>query len=160
MVRAAREPSPKRAIPMARKFGAPGRELFRYSTVGALGFAVDGTLLYVLIMLGGDPYWARLCSFAVAVTVTWRLHRVWTFRTRAIPGMEREYLSYFGVQILGALTNYACYAAILGSIAPTAANALLALAVGAVLGLFVNYAGARWLVFKRRGASSNSRLYR
>ena len=136
---------------MFDKFGKLRRQFCRYLAIGALGFAIDGALLYMLVAEGANPYWARALSFAVAVTVTWRLHRVWTFRTRATAGARREYFGYFAVQILGALTNYACYATVLGFLAPTPANALVALAAGAGFGLIVNFAGARWLVFK--GAS-------
>ena len=103
-------------------------------------------MLYGLGAAGANLYAARLASFAVAVTVTWALNRSWTFGQRGPAGARRSYVSYAVVQVTGALTNFLVYAVVLRLLAPTPANAVLALACGAGFGLVVNFTGAR-LVF-------------
>ena len=128
--------------------GGLARQILRYGLVGGVGFVVDAGLLYALIAVGGDPYLSRLGSFAVAVTVTWALNRRWTFGRRGRAGAARSYLGYALVQLGGAAANFLVYAAVLGVLAPTPGNAVLALAAGSVAGLAVNFTGAR-LVFAR-----------
>jgi len=118
----------------------------RFGVVGALGFLADAGVLYLLTRMGGDPYVMRVISFALAVTLTWWMNRRWTFRAaRARRG--GEYLSYLAVQLCGAALNYALFALVLYWITPSPANSVLALAVGSVAGLIVNYSGARFIVF-------------
>ncbi len=128
------------------RLGAQATQGLRYLVVGGIGFVVDAGVLWLMVRAGANPWAARLVSFPAAVLVTWWLNRVWTFQSReASPG--REASTYFLVQIVGALTNFAVYSAVLAVIAPTAANAVLALAAGSAVGLVVNFAGAKLLVF-------------
>jgi putative flippase GtrA len=124
------------------------RQILRYGAVGTLGFAVDAGLLYLLTSKGADPYYARVASFAAALTATWGLNRVWTFQLRGAAGVGRSYVGYLLVQLMGALTNYLVYAGVLQVIAPTPGHAVFALACGSALGLAVNFTGAR-MVFAR-----------
>jgi peptidoglycan/LPS O-acetylase OafA/YrhL/putative flippase GtrA len=125
------------------------RQVLRYGLVGGLGFLVDAGLLYALVALGANPYGARVASFAAAVTVTWALNRSWTFEQRRRAGAGRSYVGYAVVQVTGALANFLIYTGVLHFLAPTPGNAVLALACGAVVGLAVNFTGAR-LVFTPR----------
>lgn len=128
-------------------------QFLRFGVVGAAGFTTDACTLYLLIRAGVDPYLARVASFPVAVTVTWFLNRIWTFAAHGKGGSaHRQYLGYFIVQIAGALVNYMFYAATLSLMEPTAANAIKALAVGAIFGLIVNFTGAKMLVFRNKNA--------
>ena len=123
-------------------------QLSRFGVVGVIGFTVDGGLLYLLMLQAFDPFLARALTFPTAVTVTWYLNRRWTFAARAAPtGRGRDYWRYVLVQVAGAASNYAAYAVILLFVSPTPAHALGALALGALLGLLVNFAGSRWWVF-------------
>ena len=121
-------------------------QIARYLIVGAIGFSVDGGILYALMVDGWSPFYARGISFPIAATVTYLLNRVWTFSVqKEIPKTVGEYSAYIVIQIVGALTNFLVYSAILLFIARTEINALLALAVGAVFGLVVNFFGSRYL---------------
>jgi putative flippase GtrA len=124
------------------------RQVVRYGAVGALGFLVDGGLLYLLVAEGVNPHYARLVSFTVALTVTWALNRAWTFQARGTVGAGRSYVGYLLVQLAGLLTNYLFYALVLYFLEPTPGNAVLGLAVGSFFGLLVNFTGAR-MVFTR-----------
>lgn len=120
----------------------------RFFVVGALGFCVDAGLLVLLISAGSGPYWGRLISFPAAVTVTWYLNRIWTFRGSATANPAKEYTSYLGVQIVATLANFAIYSALLRWVfGESAEMAVPALGVGAIAGLVINYFGARVIVF-------------
>lgn len=124
-----------------------GGQLGRFGLVGGVGFVVDGGLLWSLSTLGWSPYAARLVSFPAAVLTTWALHRVFTFPDAAKTAVRRQVSRYFGVQILGSLVNFVVFYGVLLVINETPATALVALAIGTVFGLVVNFAGARWFVF-------------
>jgi putative flippase GtrA len=120
----------------------------RFCLVGLFGFAIDGGLLYLLVDNGSDPYLARAITFPIAVSATWYLNRHWAFGIRSnVPGKGRDYRRYLLVQTVGALGNYLVYALLLVVLGLTARDALIALAVGALAGLAINYTGSRWWVF-------------
>ena len=124
------------------------REMLRFGVVGAIGFAVDGGLLWVLVSNGVSPYVARIFSFPVAVVTTWWLNRLWTFSTSDKARPRRQLNLYFALQVVGALANFVVYLAILYVIEPTRLNALGALAVGASAGMVINFVGSRRFIFK------------
>lgn len=128
-------------------------QVARFVVVGTVGFTIDGGLLYLLVRLGVDPYLARALSFPPAVTATWYLNRVWTFAARN-GAARRQYARYLGVQVVGALSNYAVYAVILSLGYRTAEGTLAAFAAGSVAGLVINFAGARALVFVSGGSAA------
>lgn len=124
-------------------------QVVKFAVVGVVGFCVDAGVLYVLVRLGWNAYAARLFSFPLAVTATWYLNAHWTFdessRSRS---RGAQYARYVGVQTVGALTNYACYAVVLRYLPASAEGAVVALAIGSAAGLVVNFVGARLLVFR------------
>ena len=122
-------------------------QIGRFGLVGGVGFIIDGGLLWGLSMMGWSPYTARLVSFPMAVVTTWALHRVFTFATAEKTGPRRQLGRYLGVQIVGALCNYAVFFSVLQMVGETPQTALAALAVGSACGLVVNYVGSRNLVF-------------
>ena len=69
--------------------------------MGAVGFLVDGGLLYLLVAQGMSPHLARLLSFSVALTTTWALNRAWTFQAGSSVEAGRSYAGYLLVQLSG-----------------------------------------------------------
>ncbi len=132
------------------------RQLVRFAVVGTLGFVIDGGLLYLLLQSQFDPYLARGISFPIAVTATWYLNRVWTFSIGDVAVSPREYKRYLLIQIAGAGANYAVYVLLLQFVEHTPANALMALAVGALVGLIINFFGARYWAFAAPLESSDA----
>jgi putative flippase GtrA len=103
----------------------------RFVIVGAVGFCIDGGVLYALIRCGVGPYAARLVSFPLAVSATWYFNRSFTFAsTNGGLTKSQQYARYFSIQIAGALTNYVCYVAVLRIIGVTAKTAIVGLALG------------------------------
>ena len=128
--------------------------LRRFIAIGALGFCVDAGLLALLIASGSGLYTARLVSFPAAVTVTWYLNRIWTFRGNATDRPAREYFTYLAVQGVAALANFLVYAALLRwLLGERAEMAVPALAIGSAAGLVINYLGARTIVFVGRSSA-------
>jgi len=88
------------------------------------------------------------------VAFSWWFNRRVTFRAgharRGAP-MWREGLLYASTQLAGLAVNLACYALLVAGWATAARWPALAVAVGAIAGLAVNYLGARHLVFRGRG---------
>ena len=134
-----------RPLPFAVR--AEASQFLRFFVVGLGGFCVDGgVLLLVIRLLGVDPISGRFLSFAVAVTFTYGLNRAWAFR-RGI-GLLRGFGLYLGVQGFGFGCNLTVYSALF-LLLPKPWNApLLCLAMASGVALVVNYAGAKWLVFR------------
>jgi len=127
------------------------QRILRFSFVGGLGFIVDSGLLVILVTAGTGFYSARLVSFPIAATVTWYLNRLWTFDTNRIARPAQEYITYLAVQLVAALANFLVYAMLLRFVLGERLQlAVVALAVGAVAGLMVNYTGSRGIVFVGR----------
>lgn len=122
-------------------------EFRRFLVVGTVGFAIDGGLVWLLVSGAMNPFITRCFSFPSAVIVTWWLNRVWTFPSSPGAARRGQITAYFAVQLMGATANLAAYALLLLLIETTALNALIAFAVGSIVGLFVNYEGSRRFVF-------------
>lgn len=124
--------------------------LLPFLVVGGIGFSVDAASLLLLTHVAGlDPYLSRVLSFAVAVTATYVLNRSWSFRERASGQRRgREYVRYVVVQLVGVGINFACFAACIETMALFATYPVLALAVGSIVAMAWNYAGARLFTFR------------
>src|SRR5471030_1869876 len=84
------------------------KKVLSFGLVGSVGFAVDaGVLTLLSSKMGVNVYLARLCSFTVAVFITWMLNRKWVFKADGprTTTKTNEYLGYLSVQIVGALIN-------------------------------------------------------
>jgi len=118
----------------------------RFCMVGVVGFVVDGGLLWILLNWGFNPFSARLISFPIAVFTTWRLNRAWTFGVEKSSNSVREWTSYLTVQSLGTMLNFGVYALIIRTFGSNAVMIFGAFCSGAVIALFWNYYGARWVL--------------
>lgn len=129
-----------------------GSQFVRFGFVGACGFVVDTFVLFLMHrVVGLDPYTARAISIFVAMNVTWTGNRLLTFRARAAttPGeMLGEWGRFLLTNALGALLNYAVYAAMV-RFAPAPANSpYVALVAGVAVGLVFNFTLSKRLVFR------------
>jgi putative flippase GtrA len=132
------------------------RRLVRFIVVGGIGFLVDaGVLTLAVRHLYASVYEARALSFTMAVLATWLLNRTFVFATGedASPILA-EYGRYFTTQVIGALSNLLVFAALIEAFPRLASTPVVPLAVGAVLGALVNYAGSAWWVFRPKRRSN------
>ena len=120
----------------------------KFVAVGGAGFVVDATLLSLLSSSGVDPWLGRLVSFPVAVTVTWLLHRKWTFKnTAANAERSQEYARYWAVQAVGCLINLLFYYSLLLIWPILTGWPAVALAAGSAAAMLFNFTASRRYVF-------------
>ena len=122
--------------------------LLRFGLVGAVGFAVDGGLLQLLVSLGWGPIAARALSFPAAVLATWWLNRSITFRGRESGGLLRSLLRYVAVSVVGTGVNFGIYASLVLASATMAAHPLLPFAIASGVALVFNYLGSKHFAFR------------
>lgn len=131
-------------------------QLLRFSAVGAIGFAIDAAVLVALLRWTAlDPYAARMISFSTSAVNTWWMNRAFTFavhrRTHSAPGELARFLTVAG---LAGAVNYAAYAVAISRLGTAPLAAVVAVAIGSLAGLAVNFNGARLLVFVGTGHAS------
>lgn len=123
-------------------------DLQRFGLVGGIGFVVDASVLQILVSkVHWSPYSARILSFGLAVTVTFALNRLWTFRHRRISSKTAAYARYLLVQGTGALINLMVFYLCLSLIPSLRAWPILALAIGSGVALLFTFSASRHLVF-------------
>ena len=120
------------------------RHLTRFLQVGAVGFAIDAGLLWVLIyQLGLPPIMSRGISFVVTISVTFVLNARYTF---AVAAKASSMTRYMLVQSLGAAINFASYTWLV-LYGPLGQRPLVALCVGSFLATLNNFVLIRQFVF-------------
>jgi len=131
------------------KTGAVARSSFlRYSLIGLVGLAADLGLLALFAATGlAGPFAARFGSLLGALTLTWWLHRGFTFGT-ASADKFREWCRYLATNAVGAGINYLTYSALVVTVPSMSIYG--ALLWGSVVAWIANYWGARIFVFPAR----------
>ena len=125
----------------------PMRQLFSFGVIGCLGFLVDTLVLYLAIFLGAGLYLGRALSYLAAVTVTWALNRRFTFAQRGDGTALSEWAKFSVSQLSGATINLGAYAALVHTSSYCAQHPVVAVAVGSVAGMIINFTVARRYVF-------------
>lgn len=124
----------------------------RFGAVGAGGYVVDNTVLYLMIHAAGlDPYSGRAVSFLAAATFTWWGNRTLTFadqRAHGLSGIAREWVRFILANAVGGLVNVGLYATLVKFAPPPVNNPFLALPVGVLAGLVFNFTLSKKLVFR------------
>lgn len=125
------------------------RQFLRFCAVGAVGFLVDAGLLWLLLETTAmGPYGARVLSFLVAATVTWSIHRCFTFPQAPRDRRGRQWLHFVAVNGGGALVNYGVYALLIATTQVFAQAPVMAVAAGSAVALVVNFLANRHWVFR------------
>ena len=127
------------------------KQFLSFSVIGAIGFAVDVGVLYLMKYLGLDLYSARVISFLTAASVTWLGNRMYTFKSQ--PGGNKkltgEWATYLLAMTQGGLANYVTYALLITYIPFFGQHIWLAVACGTGTGLLINFFLARRVLFKQ-----------
>lgn len=124
----------------------------RFGLVGLAGFAVDSAALYLALGIGLGLLGGRLFSYLVAATVTWYLHRNLTFKVAARPNL-REWLRFLATNALGGAINIAGYSVLVLSAEFFRRYPVVAVGIGAIGGMVVNYLLSSRVVFRDRPAN-------
>lgn len=124
--------------------------ILRFGLVGAVGFAVDGGLLQLLVSLGDwGPIAARAVSFPAAVLATWWLNRSITFRGQDSGGLLASLARYLAVSLLGTSVNFGIYSGLVLSSDTMAAQPIVPFAIASAVALVFNYLGSKHFAFRR-----------
>jgi putative flippase GtrA len=129
------------------------KQFQRFLAVGALGFIVDFSVLYLAVNVAGlGPLAGRLVSFIVAATVTWKANRHFTFASTGavVPGAAaRQWLRYLSTTAIGGAINIGVYQLWLGMTSHSNVNLFLAVVAGSAVALMVNFILSKYVVFSR-----------
>jgi putative flippase GtrA len=129
------------------------KQFQRFLLVGALGFVVDFSVLYLAVNAAGLGTLAgRLVSFIVAATVTWKANRHFTFANNeaVVPGTAvRQWLRYLLTTAIGGAINIGVYQLWLKMTYYGNMNLFLAVVAGSAVALLVNFTLSKHVVFGR-----------
>lgn len=129
------------------------KQFQRFLAVGALGFIVDFSVLYLAVnAIGLGPLAGRLVSFIVAATVTWKANRHFTFASTdaVVPGAAaRQWLRYLSTTAIGGAINIGVYQLWLAMTNHSNVNLFLAVVAGSAVALMVNFTLSKYVVFSR-----------
>jgi len=125
------------------------REVITFWAIGTIGFLVDGGLLTLLnSILNLDVLISRLCSFSVAVTVTWYLNRNYTFPDQRDEQALHEWTRYAALNGLGALLNLAIFFWLIFEFSALAAVPIVPFAIASLVALAFNFLVSKYIAFK------------
>lgn len=74
-------------------------ELLKFGTVGLINTVLD--FIVYNLLLGIGPLKSKVVSTIVATTASYVMNRQWTFGNRDRAGMRREYVLFFGLNLVG-----------------------------------------------------------
>ena len=122
-------------------------QFIKFGIVGVLGLAANTAVVYLLDGPMG-LYLSGVVAWVAAATLTWALHRSWTFRGPHGGGLRRQWARFLAANSVGFVVYYAVYAGLVSSCVRCAAQPLLAILAGAAVSLLVNFLLSRHLVFR------------
>lgn len=138
------------------------RQFVKFCVVGVTGLAVDTSVLALFMeSFHFDARLAAIPAFAVAVTWTYTMNRLWTFRARGRPGAGVSYFTFVGVCLGGLglrlLTMHLLieYAGLGKGQGPYGKGPYLASLIGIGVATFSNFFGSKFLAF-RPGPKGNT----
>lgn len=125
------------------------KQFFRFCLVGALGFVTDFGMLYLGVkVLEMGTLSARILSFIIAATVTWKANRHFTFVQQG-HGSLREWLQYLLLTSIGGGINVIVYQIWLSLTDHGTLNLFLAVAAGSATAMLFNFAISKRVVFAK-----------
>jgi len=124
-------------------------EFFQFAFVGATGFVIDLSLYLAFQSLFGIQHiFARGLSFWGAVSWNWAWNRVLTFSNRKKTRKRIQWPAFVLTSLVGFAFNWGTYVVLTEYVPFFQAHHILALIVGVLIGLGLNFTFARLLVFR------------
>jgi putative flippase GtrA len=125
------------------------KQFLRFAVVGIGGLIVDTVVLYaVLYGLGIGLYAGRVMSYLAAATFTWACNRRFTFRQADPTPAVAQWLKFLLANGIGAVVNYATYAALVTWVPLAADMPVIGVAAGSIAGLAFNFTASKRWVFR------------
>jgi putative flippase GtrA len=136
-----------RLSPRARRLVTGiGWQFFKFGVVGTLGFVVDTATVYATRGWLGI-YGAGLVAYLFGATFTWAANRSWTFRGHGGGPIGRQWLRFLGVNLIGFTANRGTFFTLVATVPFCFAHPVVAVAAGAIAGMFLNFGFSRAWVF-------------
>ena len=133
----------------ARRQLALHQQVLAFGVVGAVGFLVDTSVLYVARWIGLGLYVGRIASYMTAVTTTWFLNREFTFAGRSNRAALKGWVLFVLSQLSGAAFNLGLFWWLVRFSARVAEYPVLGVAAGSLAGMAINFIVARKFVFSQ-----------
>jgi len=131
----------------------PRRVTIKYCCASLCGFLTDLVILKAGVALGLPPAWARVISLFTAMQVTFLINGLVIFRCLEWRCLHRQWASYMAMNAFGNLCNFLVFTTLLSLHQRLWSNHTLAVTIGALVAWMINYAGTRFVVFKRKHAA-------
>lgn len=122
-------------------------QFLRFGVVGGIGFLADTAIVYALRAPLG-LYWAGIVSYLLVASLNWALNRAWTFRGQGRHAAHRQWLLFLATNLAGFVLNRGAYALLIYFSPLVRDNPVLAVAAGAVAGMFLNFHLSRTVAFR------------
>lgn len=153
---------------LPERYHSVARQFIKFGITGAIGAVVDFTVLYLLHdflgwqatieLYGSKLIAANMISVFLAIVSNFLINRYWTFRGHT-GNAAQQWTGYFILNIFTwalnqILTSYFTFHFIL--LSPFGENRIYvakALAIGLIL--FVNFAGSKFIVFRKKPVAPN-----
>jgi putative flippase GtrA len=131
------------------------KQVLLFGVGGVIGLIVDAGVVQALVSWAHwNAYLARVVSFLAAATATWVWNRRYTFANRESGrSLTAEWLQWIGLMSVGAVVNYAAYAALLVFFPWLHRWPALAVAASSAAAALVNFMSARGVLFRARKTS-------
>jgi putative flippase GtrA len=120
------------------------RETIRFGIIGVICFVIDAGVTHFAIAAGLNPYVACCFGLSFALTSSWLLNRVYTFRGRRIAHRGVEFVGFAIANLRRAMINFATYSAL---VAADFTGPVAAVAARSIAGMVSDFACWRPLVF-------------
>jgi putative flippase GtrA len=129
-------------------------QIFWFIIAGTVGFIVDaGVLEFLVRYTDAGLFIGRIISFSIAVVVTWKLNRLFTFKQEAIAviGVKKalsEFFKYLLSSSLSIAINFSIYTFSIFSFTLCREIPSLAVVLGSLGAMFVTFFMSKYWVFK------------
>jgi putative flippase GtrA len=133
--------------------GGEGLLALKHAAVSLLGFAADFMVLRLMTRLGVDTPWARAVSLGCAMQLTYVINGMHVFRALDRDRPIRQWLKYMGSNGFGNFCNYWMFLTLVSTHWRVVSAPLFALAAGSFTAWTMNYACARFWIFRRAKTS-------
>ena len=144
---------------LGRWVSAAAYQLTKFLLVGGLNFLVDLGVLNFLIALSGiaTGFYAdafKATSFLIAMAGSFLWNKFWTFGALSTSQVGRQFFEFFAVTLIGFFINVGTFAvlnSVIGAPSAVPAPTWASISAGgaAIAGLIWNFAGYKFLVFRK-----------
>lgn len=129
------------------------KKIFWFLSAGGCAFVIDSSLTYFLIsVLGGSPFLARIPGIACAVAFTWLVNRSRTFgpspHSLAVEGFR-----YWTVGVTAMIINYGMYSMLMARIPEL--QPLIAIIFSSAAATLYSFFGYSRFVFRHKRSDSD-----